>query len=347
MWCLFSRYFCAVWLVDWLIGFLIDAEKNLQRLLLRVPSKIFYMNGEEEEEEEDEDDSTKQLNDKYFQFMNNKIGRYSSAGSGRKNRGTVGRGSRTSRTSRIGRNSRVSISSNIGSNSSHWHRGTESLPAISTVYCDSESKDVSKDVSKNTTSEIINPLRGSVSHSAASDSVGSPVGTPVGSPVGSRAANKKKSPRKTVGRKKEFRQEVSMVEIEMSDMSETKATEQVTMKQEKNVNKMKKKRKGIYKPKVTLKDLANGLPNHWNVSRAPNGFAYYFNENTFETQWSRPDDAALPTGWTSGVSDEGRAYFHNENEKRSTWTTPENWLVEEEGKGEGKATDVGDASVEL
>ena len=314
--------------------FWIDTERNLQRLLLRVPSKILYMNGEEEEEEEDEDDSTKQLNDKYFQFIN-----HQPMINGRKHRGTVGRGSRTSQTSR---NSRVSISSNIGSNSSHRHRMTESLPAISTVYCDSESKDVSK----NTTSEIINPLRGSVSHSAASDSVGSPVGTPVGSPVGSRAPNKKKSPRKTVVKKKEFRQEVSMVEIEMSDLSETKAIAKVTLKQEQEVMKKKKRRKSIFKPKVTLKDLANGLPNHWNVSRAPNGFAYYFNETTFETQWSRPDDAALPTGWVSGVSDEGRAYFHNENEKRSTWTSPENWLVEEEEKeGEGKATDVGDASV--
>jgi len=83
------------------------------------------------------------------------------------------------------------------------------------------------------------------------------------------------------------------------------------------------------KSTVTLKDLRSGLPSKWDVSRAPSGKAYYYNNETCETQWQRPTEAELPKGWVIGEQG-GSTYFYNERTRRSTWTSPDGWMLEAE-----------------
>ena len=92
-------------------------------------------------------------------------------------------------------------------------------------------------------------------------------------------------------------------------------------------------------------DGAEGLPAGWIEEVDEDGYAYFTNTVTGETQWERPVEAAeaspdaaddteadagaevdaepLPDGWVQLVSDEGDVYYWHEESQESSWTRPE------------------------
>ena len=152
-------------------------------------------------------------------------------------------------------------------------------------------------------------------------------------------------PQKSERRKREFSSKQFSSRLVTDDFFKTeKNIEMVETKREvvpkvSNENKEQEKKDTTEKEKksehsrgkstVTLKDLRSGLPSKWDVSRAPSGKAYYYNNETCETQWQRPTEAELPKGWVIGVQG-GSTYFYNERTRRSTWTSPDGWMLEEE-----------------
>jgi len=68
----------------------------------------------------------------------------------------------------------------------------------------------------------------------------------------------------------------------------------------------------------------------WTEHKAPDGRAYFYNNDTKTSLWTKPEDLktdlekqldAFP--WKEFKSDSGRPYFHNTDTKESKWTIPE------------------------
>jgi len=83
----------------------------------------------------------------------------------------------------------------------------------------------------------------------------------------------------------------------------------------------------------------DALPPGWTMMFDDDGDAYFYNEDTEETQWERPagaavgaaaaDDsaasaepAALPAGWESRFDDDGDEYFYNPATEETQWERP-------------------------
>ena len=67
----------------------------------------------------------------------------------------------------------------------------------------------------------------------------------------------------------------------------------------------------------------------WSEHKAPDGRMYYYNSDTKESVWQKPEDLLLPAErllrqlpWKEHKSDSGRSYFYNSETKKSTWDIP-------------------------
>ena len=68
----------------------------------------------------------------------------------------------------------------------------------------------------------------------------------------------------------------------------------------------------------------------WSEHKAPDGRMYYYNSESKESVWQKPEDLLLPAErlmrhlpWKEHKSDTGRSYFYNSETKKSTWDIPQ------------------------
>ncbi|KAI9686092.1 MAG: hypothetical protein M1822_004075 [Bathelium mastoideum] len=73
----------------------------------------------------------------------------------------------------------------------------------------------------------------------------------------------------------------------------------------------------------------NGAP-LWQTAQAPDGRTYYYNTQTKETQWTKPDALMSQTErarknspWTEYTAEGGRKYWHNKQSNQTTWEMPQ------------------------
>uniref|UniRef100_A0A8C3I341 Pre-mRNA-processing factor 40 homolog A n=1 Tax=Chrysemys picta bellii TaxID=8478 RepID=A0A8C3I341_CHRPI len=79
----------------------------------------------------------------------------------------------------------------------------------------------------------------------------------------------------------------------------------------------------------------------WSEHRAPDGRIYYYNCNSKQSTWEKPDELKSKAElllsqcpWREYKSDTGKSYYYNSQSKESRWTKPRD-LDELEGKGGG------------
>uniref|UniRef100_A0A8C8SGR1 Pre-mRNA-processing factor 40 homolog A n=1 Tax=Pelusios castaneus TaxID=367368 RepID=A0A8C8SGR1_9SAUR len=94
----------------------------------------------------------------------------------------------------------------------------------------------------------------------------------------------------------------------------------------------------------------------WSEHRAPDGRTYYYNCNSKQSTWEKPDELKSKAElllsqcpWREYKSDTGKSYYYNSQSKESRWTKPRD-LDQLEGKGAGaqgpSGTEVTDADRE-
>uniref|UniRef100_A0A8C8VN36 Pre-mRNA-processing factor 40 homolog A n=1 Tax=Pelusios castaneus TaxID=367368 RepID=A0A8C8VN36_9SAUR len=79
----------------------------------------------------------------------------------------------------------------------------------------------------------------------------------------------------------------------------------------------------------------------WSEHRAPDGRTYYYNCNSKQSTWEKPDELKSKAElllsqcpWREYKSDTGKSYYYNSQSKESRWTKPRD-LDQLEGKGAG------------
>lgn len=98
-------------------------------------------------------------------------------------------------------------------------------------------------------------------------------------------------------------------------------------------------------------EAAKTSTNVWTEHKAPDGRTYFYNAQTKQSVWEKPDDLKTPAElqlsqcpWKEYKSDTGKIYFHNAVTKESVWSCPpelaelkEKVAKEEEAKAGGGA----------
>jgi len=82
------------------------------------------------------------------------------------------------------------------------------------------------------------------------------------------------------------------------------------------------------KPKKKKKVKKKKSP--WSTHQAPDGREYFYNTETKQSVWSKPEELKTPgellldsCPWKEYKTDSGRPYYHNNESKESKWTIPE------------------------
>ena len=75
--------------------------------------------------------------------------------------------------------------------------------------------------------------------------------------------------------------------------------------------------------------LFDGLPSGWSQAKDDQGRTYYFNRNTGENTYVKPEKpkkekkaGSLPAGWASAMDAQGKEYFFNSSTGETTYTRP-------------------------
>ncbi|XP_063789599.1 pre-mRNA-processing factor 40 homolog A isoform X3 [Pseudophryne corroboree] len=86
-------------------------------------------------------------------------------------------------------------------------------------------------------------------------------------------------------------------------------------------------------PAITANSTANEEPSRpkslWTEHKSPDGRTYYYNIETKQSTWEKPDDMKTPTEqllskcpWKEFKSDSGKPYYYNSQTKESRWAKP-------------------------
>lgn len=66
----------------------------------------------------------------------------------------------------------------------------------------------------------------------------------------------------------------------------------------------------------------------WKEVKTEDGRSYYYNEETRETRWERPEEMeaavpnVLPDGWAENRTEDGRVYYYHATTRETSWTRP-------------------------
>lgn len=110
-----------------------------------------------------------------------------------------------------------------------------------------------------------------------------------------------------------------------SNAAEGKEKKEKKEKREKKEKKKKTREGTSESPKTEPKEWVQGL--------SPEGYTYYYNTKTGESQWEKPkgfqgNSKTSHTGavWVEGVSEDGHTYYYNTQTGVSTWEKPDGFV---------------------
>uniref|UniRef100_A0A8D0GSJ0 WW domain-binding protein 4 n=1 Tax=Sphenodon punctatus TaxID=8508 RepID=A0A8D0GSJ0_SPHPU len=149
---------------------------------------------------------------------------------------------------------------------------------------------------------------------------------------------KKKSLEKAKEEEKTSKEFAAMEEAAMKayqeDLKRLGATPELisSSTQKKQVEKKEQKEK-----KKKKKDIPEALPEEtkeWVQGFSPEGYIYYYNTITAESQWERPEgfqgksqnSQLMAEQWVEGKSEDGRTYYYNTLTGVSTWEKPDGFV---------------------
>lgn len=107
---------------------------------------------------------------------------------------------------------------------------------------------------------------------------------------------------------------------------------QTTTPKKQEEKKQKRKKEKVPVQKVTMISSSNETK-EWVQGFSPEGYMYYYNTVSGESQWEKPEgfqdnhqDTKTIAQWIEGTTEDGRTYYYNSEKGISTWEKPDGFV---------------------
>ncbi|KAL8189830.1 UNVERIFIED_CONTAM: hypothetical protein K2H54_009152 [Gekko kuhli] len=100
----------------------------------------------------------------------------------------------------------------------------------------------------------------------------------------------------------------------------------------------KREKKEKRKREAKAPETSSGATKEWVRGFSSEGYMYYYNTISGESQWEKPDrfeddpqESQMPGQWVEGVSEDGHTYYYNTETGVSTWEKPGGFVSSSNG----------------
>ncbi|XP_036234910.1 LOW QUALITY PROTEIN: WW domain-binding protein 4 [Molothrus ater] len=142
---------------------------------------------------------------------------------------------------------------------------------------------------------------------------------------------------------KAYQEDMKRLGIKPDDVgsSSTQSKTQSNTVETKAKKEKKEKKEKREKKKKTPQDASKIETKEWVQGLSPEGYTYYYNTKTGESQWEKPkgfqgnsQNSQTGAEWVEGVTEDGHTYYYNTQTGVSTWEKPDGFVSSSNEKGQ-------------